>query len=115
MGQSQERGQGVNFKLSLPDGLGGVLFAQAQVHRDAHHQLLAAIVEIGGAVALSLLELLEGVGVGVEHDELGLGIEQSPSKLPYVRACMFHKYVGQKLVGTVPQPHRLDVSRYYVQ
>lgn len=70
MGQSQEGSQRVYLKLALPDGGCGELSFTTQVYRDPQDQCFGAVFEVAWTRCCCRLELLKGVSVCVDEDEL---------------------------------------------
>ncbi len=77
VGQSEEGGKGVNFKLTFPNSFGCELPPLRQVQSYAEKQSLGHVVQVKVPLRVRILEQLEGVGVGVDHYQLSLHVEES--------------------------------------
>jgi hypothetical protein len=54
------------------------------------------------------------VGVGVNHNELRLRVEESSGQSLYLGALFLHFHIGEELIGRVSEPHGLDITGDYV-
>ena len=61
-----------------------------------------------------LLKFFESICVRINHNELRLSVDEPSRKLSNFRTISWHAKIWQKLICWIAQPHRLDISCYYV-
>ena len=56
------------------------------------------------------LKLFEGIGVGVNHDKRGLGVDETSGESCNVRTSGGHSNVWDELISGISEPHGFNVS-----
>lgn len=101
IGKPEEKSQGINLKLSFPDSLRCIFLLLAQIDQYAHKQGLSNIIKVSRSGRLVSLKSLEGIGIAIDHDKLGLGVDEPLREGLHVGALGLHADVRQELVGGV--------------
>ena len=75
--ESEKRCQGINLEFPFPNCLSSILFFPAEIYCNSHEEGLSFIIQIEWPFFHLGFIPFEGICVPINHNEGGLGVQQS--------------------------------------